>query len=50
MAADQTKERELRPLMQIRDNYEKVILAMDKGLYNSVDGIKIVNIIDWLLD
>lgn len=50
MAADQTKERELRPLMQIRDNYEKVILAMDKGLYNSVDGIKILNIIDWLLD
>ena len=50
MATDQTKERELRPLMQIRDNYEKVILTMDKGLYNSVDGIKIVNIIDWLLD
>ena len=50
MAADQTKERELRPLMQIRDNYEKVILTMDKELYNSVDGIKIVNIIDWLLD
>lgn len=50
MATEQTKERELRPLMQIRDNYEKVILTMDKGLYNSVDGIKIVNIIDWLLD
>lgn len=50
MVSEQTKERELRPLMQIRDNYEKVILTMDKGLYNSVDGIKIVNIIDWLLD
>lgn len=50
MASEQTKERELRPMMQIRDNYEKVILTMDKGLYNSVDGIKIVNIIDWLLD
>lgn len=50
MATEQTKERELRPMMQIRDNYEKVILTMDKGLYNSVDGIKIVNIIDWLLD
>ena len=32
------------------DNYEKVILTMDKGLYNSIDGIKILNIIDWLLD
>lgn len=50
MASEQTRERELRPLMQIRDNYEKVILTMDKGLYNSIDGIKIVNIIDWLLD
>ena len=50
MASEQTKERELRPMMQIRDNYEKVILTMDKGLYNSIDGIKIVNIIDWLLD
>ncbi|MBP0957557.1 MAG: ATP-binding protein [Oscillospiraceae bacterium] len=50
MVSEQTRERELRPLMQIRDNYEKVILTMDKGLYNSVDGIKIVNIIDWLLD
>lgn len=50
MVSEQTRERELRPLMQIRDNYEKVILTMDKGSYNSVDGIKIVNIIDWLLD
>lgn len=46
MVSEQTRERELRPLMQIRDNYEKVILTMDKGSYNSVDGIKIVNIID----
>lgn len=50
MASEQTRERELRPLMQIRDNYKKVILTMDKGLYNSIDGIKILNIIDWLLD
>lgn len=50
MVSEQTRERELRPLMQIRDNYEKIILTMDRGLYNSVDGIKIINIIDWLFD
>lgn len=50
MVSEQTRERELRPLMQIRDNYEKIILTMDRGLYNSIDGIKIINIIDWLLD
>lgn len=49
MASEQTKERELRPLMQIRDNYEKVILTMDRGLTTSIDGVKIVNIIEWLL-
>lgn len=27
-------ERELRPLMQINDNYEKVILSMDKRMAN----------------
>lgn len=46
---EQTKERELRPLLQIKDNYEKVILTMDKSLYSSIDGIKVINIINWLL-
>lgn len=50
MASEQTKERELRPLMQIRDNYEKVILTMDRGLTTSIDGVKVVNVIEWLLD
>lgn len=50
MASEQTKERELRPMIQIRDNYEKVILTMDRTFVNSADGIKIVNLIDWLLE
>lgn len=37
------------PLMQINDNYEKVILSMDKTVYNTIEGIRIVNIVDWLL-
>lgn len=50
MASEQTKEREFRPMIQIRDNYEKVILTMDRTFVNSADGIKVVNLIDWLLE
>ena len=49
ISSEQTRERELRPLMQIKDNYEKVILTMDKGITNSIEGIKIKNIVEWLL-
>lgn len=50
MASEQTKERELRPMMQIRDNYEKVVLTMDRIFPGSADGVKIINLIDWLLE
>lgn len=42
-------ERELRPLKLIKDNYEKIILSMDKSYITSYDGIKTINIIDWLI-
>jgi predicted AAA+ superfamily ATPase len=45
----ETRERELRPLQAITDHYEKVILSMDKSIYNDFDGIKNINIIDFLL-
>lgn len=45
----QTRERELRPLQMIRDNYEKIILSMDRDFITSYDGIKSINLIDWLL-
>ena len=50
MASEETRERELRPMMQIRDNFEKVILTMDRTFSCSSDGVKIINIIDWLLE
>lgn len=50
MDSEQTKERELRPMMQIRDNYEKVVLTMDRIFPGSADGVKIINLIDWLLE
>ncbi|MCL2202421.1 MAG: ATP-binding protein [Defluviitaleaceae bacterium] len=39
----------LKPLEAINDNYEKMILTMNRGLPPSVNGIKIMNIIDFLL-
>ncbi len=44
----ETRERELRPLQLLRDNYEKIILSMDRYFIDSYDGIKIINLIDWL--
>lgn len=50
MATEEVRERELRSLKMINDNYEKIILSMDKSYINSYDGIKSINMIDWLLD
>lgn len=49
MQSPQTRERELRPLRMIGDNYEKIILSMDRSFINSYEGIKSLNLIDWLL-
>lgn len=50
MVSDEVRDRELRSLESIDDNYEKTILTMDKSINNDYNGIKVRNIIDWLLD
>ncbi len=42
--------RELRSLNSIDDNYEKIILTMDRSINKDYNGIKIINLIDWLLE
>lgn len=49
MLSPETRERELRPLRMIPDNYEKIVLSMDRSYINSYDGIKSLYLIDWLL-
>ena len=49
MQSPETRQRELRPLQMIPDNYEKIILSMDRSFITSYDGIKAINLIDWLL-
>ncbi len=50
MTAESTRNRELAPLMAVRDNYEKVVIAMSTYSTASVEGIKIVRLIDFLLE
>jgi len=42
-------EREIAPLKAIKDNHEKVILSQDKNVITSYDGIKVRNVIDFLI-
>ena len=49
MVSEEVRRRELAPLQKIRDNYEKIVLSMDTGLDSSYDGIKSLNLIQWLL-
>ena len=43
-------ERELMPLKKIDDNYPKYILTLDDDLDADYDGIRKINVIDWLLE
>ena len=47
---EKTLERELAPLDEIKDNYPKTILTLDEiGSGTNYNGIKQINLIDWLL-
>lgn len=50
MSSESTRERELAPLRAVRDNYEKVVIAMSTNSTAEVEGIKIVRLIDFLLE
>ena len=49
MTARETFEREMRPLENIRDNYEKIILTADRLSTGNYNGIKVENLTDWLI-
>lgn len=44
-----TLERELAPLQDVNDHYPKYILTMDIDPIADYDGIKKINVLDWLL-
>ena len=42
-------ERELRSLQKTGDHYPKTLLTLDMDLETDYDGIRKVNVVDWLL-
>lgn len=49
MEEESTKERELSPLRSIRDNHEKIVIQRYGSSGETEDGIKIINLCDYLL-
>lgn len=47
---EETFKREIKPLEKIKDNFEKTVLIFGNTIQKSYKGIKIVNVIDWLLE
>ena len=47
---EKTLERELRPLQRTNDFYPKYLLTMDRDLEADYNGIRKINVIDWLLE
>ena len=50
MVEETTFEREIAPFKNIKDNYPKIIITLDRYTLGNYDGIEVVNAIDWLLD
>lgn len=50
MLDERVEECEKKSLLSINDNYPKIILTMDKVKNKTIDGIKVINIIDFLLE
>jgi len=46
---ENTRNRELKPLKALDDNYPKTLLTMDRLPYSDFEGIRQINIIDFLL-
>ena len=50
MVSEEVRKHELAPLQRVNDNYEKIVLSLDTGLDTSYEGIKSLNLIDWLIE
>lgn len=49
MRTEETRRRELAPLENIHDSFPKVVLTLDSHINLTSDGIRIVNLLDFLL-
>jgi len=49
MKNESVRERELKPLQKIHNNYKKMVITLDKVIDDEYDGIQSIDIIEWLL-
>ena len=49
MLEESVRQRELRPLKSIQNNYKKLVITLDKALDNDYEGIEVKEVIEWLL-
>lgn len=49
MTSEDVRKRELAPLQKISDNYEKIVLSVNPGMDSSYEGIKSMDLIEWLI-
>lgn len=49
MLDEKVEHRETNALLSIKDNYKKVILTMDRVKDKNIEGIEVINIIDFLM-
>ena len=50
MASSSIREREIAPFYKIQDNFEKIVITNDESYLGIQDGIKIIRLVDFLLD
>lgn len=50
MTAKETFDREMAPLIAVKDNYRKRVLTLDKFTIGNYDGIEVKNVVEWLTD
>lgn len=49
MKNELVRERELKSLKKIHNNYKKMVITLDKALDDEYDGIQSIDVIEWLL-
>lgn len=49
MKNESVRERELKPLQKIHNNYKKMVITLDKAIDDEYYGIQSIDIIEWLL-